>query len=222
MPLQRLVRQSLPTLALSLSSVAFTQEYPVAPPSAAPLPVYDVISIHENKSSSGFISSGPMSMGARGADGYTATNVNVHTLVMNAYEVPPPYIISGLPAWADSIRFDVKAKITDPDIAVLKKLTPEQRRAMLIALLSDRFHLQAHFVSKTLPTYDLVIAKGGPKLKENATFASPDKMAQTPPERRPGSTRLSNSHMTAFGVPISNLAANLSSRVGRKIMIKPA
>jgi uncharacterized protein (TIGR03435 family) len=69
-------------------------------------------------------------------------------------------LITGLPAWADEIRFDINAKVTDPDISALKKLNPEQRRAMLIALLADRFHLRAHVVSKILPTYDLVIAKG--------------------------------------------------------------
>ncbi len=55
--------------------------------------------------------------------------------------------------------------------AALQKLPPkeqsEQRRLMLRALLADRFKLKVHQETKILPLYQLVIAKGGPKLKES-------------------------------------------------------
>ena len=36
---------------------------------------------------------------------------------------------------------------------------------MLQLLLSDRFHMKVHKEKRDMPVYDLVIAKGGPKLK---------------------------------------------------------
>ncbi|HEY4379328.1 MAG TPA: M56 family metallopeptidase [Acidobacteriaceae bacterium] len=205
---------------VKLTSVVLVQDPPVAPTSDSAPPVYDVVSVRENKSSAGPMGSGPMSIGPRGADGYAAINVSIKTLVMNAYDVPPPYLITGFPRWADEVHFDLNAKVTNPDVAALKKLTEGQRRAMLQTILSDRFHIRAHIVSKTLPTYDLVIAKGGPKLTENIAFADPDKVSQLPRDRRPGSMRLSQGHMVAFGIPASNLAANLSSQVGRHVTDK--
>jgi uncharacterized protein (TIGR03435 family) len=35
---------------------------------------------------------------------------------------------------------------------------------MIIPLLADRFHLKAHLEPKIVPVYDLVVARGGPKL----------------------------------------------------------
>jgi uncharacterized protein (TIGR03435 family) len=37
----------------------------------------------------------------------------------------------------------------------------------MAAILEDRFHLKAHAVTKTLPVYDLVAAKGGPRFSES-------------------------------------------------------
>jgi len=181
-------------------------------------PLFDVVSIHENKTGSNSVS-------IRNGDGsFIATNISLTNLLMNAYHIRPE-LISGLPGWANSTRFDVNAKISDPDIAALKKRTSEQRRAesqaQTLALLTDRFHLEAHIETKTLPTYDLVIAKGGLKIKENAappaTTLDPSASPSTP---KPGSFRISNSEMTAVGVPISNLAGNLAFRVERNVIDK--
>src|SRR6185437_6796562 len=124
------------------------------------LPVLDVVAIHENKSLSG-------NMSIRwGGDAFVATNTNLTSLLMNAYNIRED-LMSNLPAWAGSVHFDVNAKISDPDTDALKNLSREQRRAMILALLTDRFHLRTHVVTKTLPVYDLVLAKAGSKLKED-------------------------------------------------------
>jgi uncharacterized protein (TIGR03435 family) len=39
---------------------------------------------------------------------------------------------------------------------------------MLQAVLADRFHLKVHSETRVVPTYDLVLAKDGPKIKEVA------------------------------------------------------
>jgi uncharacterized protein (TIGR03435 family) len=58
----------------------------------------------------------------------------------------------------DEQRFDLVAKIP-------QGATKEQFRAMMRALLVERFHLRAHIVSKEFPVFELTVAKGGPKLK---------------------------------------------------------
>ena len=63
------------------------------------------------------------------------------------------------PKWLDSERFDIVAKIP-------KGTTKEQFQLMLQNLLAERFKLTVHHETKELPKYALVVAKGGPKLKE--------------------------------------------------------
>ena len=74
------------------------------------------------------------------------------------------YQISG-PEWIASERFDIAAKL--PDGAAR-----EQIRGMVQALLLDRFQLKAHRDKKEFPVYALVVAKGGPKMKESAPDAA--------------------------------------------------
>jgi uncharacterized protein (TIGR03435 family) len=69
-----------------------------------------------------------------------------------------PYQVSG-PDWMKTQRFDILAKI--PEGA-----TKEQVPEMLQALLEERFKLKVHRENREQAVYGLVVAKGGPKLKE--------------------------------------------------------
>ena len=204
-------------LAASLLAPCLFAQQPQTTAATATPPTYDVVSIHENKSGSN-----GMSVRGGGAS-FVATNINLTTLLMNAYGIRSD-LMSGLPGWANSTHFDINAKISDPDIAALKNLSREQRQAMMVTFLQDRFHLRAHIETKTLPVYDLVIAKGGPKLKENTALPSqpPDAPGsdKAPANMKPGSMMISNSQMTAVGIPTSNLAANLAFRVQRNVIDK--
>ena len=81
--------------------------------------------------------------------------------------------MTGLPDWAKSDRFTVLAKMNDAQTAEFAKLSKdekEQRReVMLLALLADRFKLQVHRETRQVLAYELVVAKGGPKMTEGAT-----------------------------------------------------
>ncbi|MGA1984596.1 MAG: TIGR03435 family protein [Acidobacteriaceae bacterium] len=76
--------------------------------------------------------------------------------------------IVGGPAWLKSDVYDFEAKIDDATVAAMQAMTPAQRvqetRLMEQALLADRFGLKAHFETREMPEYALVVAKGGPKL----------------------------------------------------------
>lgn len=63
-------------------------------------------------------------------------------------------------------RFDIDAKVASGDIAAFNKLGRDDQYHMLRALLAERFRLRAHTEQRELAVYDIVIAKGGPKLKQ--------------------------------------------------------
>jgi len=103
------------------------------------------------------------------------TDMPLRVLIMRAYDVQS-FQVSG-PAWMDSQRFDVIANV--PDGA-----TKEDVRIMLQNLLAERFKLKLHKGSKEAPTYELVVAKGGTKIKEaTRTAAMP---AEDAGDSRPG------------------------------------
>lgn len=83
------------------------------------------------------------------------SNVTLKMLLAKAYNVKE-HQISG-PDWINSERYDVVAKIPDD--------TPkDQVPLMLQALLTERFQMKSHRETKVMPVYELVVAKGGPKL----------------------------------------------------------
>jgi uncharacterized protein (TIGR03435 family) len=61
------------------------------------------------------------------------------------------------PAWLHTTRYDIIATTAAPE-------SRSAQLAMLRALLTDRFKLAFHRESKTVPVYELVAGKSGPKL----------------------------------------------------------
>jgi uncharacterized protein (TIGR03435 family) len=76
--------------------------------------------------------------------------------------------VLGGPGWIDTNPYVIDGKIPDALFAERQEMTPEQRRnqtcLMWQALLADRFKLKVHFETRVMPIYELVVAKGGPKL----------------------------------------------------------
>ena len=66
------------------------------------------------------------------------------------------------------------------------------------SLLADRFKLKSHFETREMPAYDLVIAKGGPKLKEN-------------PEPGKAMVAVGASMIRGTAIPLHNLLEGLES-----------
>ncbi len=87
---------------------------------------------------------------------------------MNYYQVMAP-------DWMYADKFDVIAKVP-------AGTTKEQFAIMLQNMLIDRFELVTHHESKEISTYDLVVAKNGPKFKESVDWpaAKEDPAPQRP------------------------------------------
>jgi len=206
------VRLDMSKVLLSLALLASLGYRPnaVAQQPAPTLPVYDIVVVKPNNS----LSHG-MSMDMDEAT-LRAQNVSLKHLLVNAYGIREG-LMFGLPGWANSSRFDVTAKVSDPDLKTLRSLSRQQRQAMIAALLADRFHLKMHTEIKTLPVYELVIAKGGPKLK---TTILPPPGAENSDPLGYGNWDVHGTAMTATGVTLSDLAMNLTFPLDRTVINK--
>ena len=81
--------------------------------------------------------------------------------------------ISNRPDWLGMDRFDITAKV--PGGA-----TKEQVTQMMVSLLKERFHFAYHLDKKDFDAYDLVVAKGGSKLKDAEPADGPPPPAPVP------------------------------------------
>jgi uncharacterized protein (TIGR03435 family) len=175
------------------------------------MPVYDIVSIRPNHS----FADG-MTMDLDKASTLRAENVSLKQLMVNAYGVRDA-LMFGLPGWADSLRFDITAKVSDPDVKTLSNLSTQQREAMLAAILVDRFHLKVHTEIETLPVYELIVAKGGLKLKK-AVIPLADSGGSDP--LRLGTISVNATEIDASGITLSDVAMNLGLQLDRSVIDK--
>jgi len=139
--------------SLELTSTTGFAQAPAQSKTAAVAP-FDVASIKANRSGSGSVS-------MRTSHGrLTVSNVTVRMLIQSGFHVKDSQI-SGGPAWLETERYDIVAKTERTDISdddLWRSLQP---------LLVDRFRLRFHRETKQLPVYLLIVAKGGPRLKNH-------------------------------------------------------
>lgn len=111
------------------------------------------------------------------------TNTSLAQIVARAWDVKNYQVTA--PDWLNQERFDIEAKI--PEGA-----TKEQVNIMLQNLLTERFHMVVQRGTKEFQGYELVVAKGGPKLRdaspEDAAFdqSQPRPFGPPPPPPPPG------------------------------------
>jgi uncharacterized protein (TIGR03435 family) len=146
-------------------------------------------------------------------------------LLRSAY--PDAVDIVGVPDWANgAVRYDVEAKGAE-------NATYDQLHAMLRSMLVERFHLAAHRETHNLPTYNLMVARDdgrlGPDLRKYPGdckgLADAARAGRPRPELPPPSNGASacgmmftGQRILAGGIPMANLAANLTSLAGRTVI----
>jgi uncharacterized protein (TIGR03435 family) len=132
-------------------------------------PTYDVVSVKKNTSDT-FFSSGS---NERPDGSFTSLNIPVTSLIARGYPDNMPTSVdqlTGLPAWAGvrGERYDIIAKSS-----LSRPATAAERRAMIRALLADRFKLATHMENREQETYDLVFARGDHRLGPNIKPSKP-------------------------------------------------
>lgn len=101
--------------------------------------------------------------------------MSLKELIVAAYKVKPYQVTC--PDWMATARYDIVARMPEGS-------NKEDAAAMLKALLEERFKLQAHTDSQERPVLALVVAKGGPKLKDSPAPAAIDETAPLKPGER--------------------------------------
>ena len=192
----------------------------------AHLPQFDVVSIKPHKDEGM-----QMRVGMRLLpDGFNADGMPLEILLRNAFDLSSDRILNQ-PEWVKSSRYDIAAKVAAEDAPKLKGLDFQQRWAMLVPVFQDRFGLKFHHETKEMEVYTLVVAKGGPKLKE----ATPEELADTAPPPRPdgagGPPSLRKGQMMMRGSPqgmtletraatMTTLVRMLTQQIGSTIVDK--
>ena len=191
---------------------------------AAPSPAFDVAAIKQNKSGeTGGRLGGPPSR-------FTATNVPVRQFIVYAYDVRD-FQIEGGPDWIRTDRFDVNARAEGN--FPITATGPDVRRAMVRALLEDRFRLAVHRTTREMPIYALVTAKADkspgplmhPSTTDCAALISAAARGQAPPSPplTPDGTRdcaiaLLSGRLEAGTQPLTQFAATLSQLLQRVVV----
>jgi len=107
----------------------------------------------------------PDESGSSGEDGRNGLlkmwNVSLKRCIRYAYKIPEERILAG-PKWIGEAGYDIAAKADYP-------AGEPELLLMLQPLLADRFRLQLHHETRTVPGYSLTLAKGGIK----ATLSDP-------------------------------------------------
>ena len=144
----------------------------------------------------------------RSGDRVTMHNTQLGNMVNYAYHLNQPYELAGsldLPAgwnW-----YDVEAKVEGSP-------TDDEVRLMFQTLLEDRFHLKVHRETREMAVYELVAAKGGPKLTPSVEDS---KVAIDGRPLRKGShgtfLGVDGAHLIGKGVTLAQLASDLARSV---------
>jgi uncharacterized protein (TIGR03435 family) len=130
-------------------------------------------------------------------DGLILRNISLGEMIEWAYELQHSQL-SG-PGVLENHRYDVRTRTAEPELDATLRL-------MLRDLLATRFNLKLHREQKQTSVYELLIAKGGPKLPPDKTSKLP---ASYPRERFPrvvdGSFVFTNTSMPEFAQQLTEL-----------------
>jgi uncharacterized protein (TIGR03435 family) len=126
-------------------------------------PSFEIASVRLNKSSDQSHSNIPLGPGdvySSTGGRFTVQGLPLVSYLFFAYKITGDQteaVLSQLPGWATTDRFDIEAK-TDGDPA---KDTKDQMRLMMQSLLADRFGLKARYETRQVPVFVLTLAKPG-------------------------------------------------------------
>lgn len=160
--------------------------------------------------------------GTRDPEQVTWSYATLKGVLMKAYDVKA-YQVSG-PGWLDTERYDIAAKVP-------AGATKDQVNEMWQNLLAERFGVTLHHQSRQFQVDELVVAKGGPKLRESveddANAEGPPKMDKDGKLSSPGMVNLLTNgpngvsvHSMAKAQPLSRLTAMLGNQLKRPVVDK--
>ncbi|HWB33684.1 MAG TPA: TIGR03435 family protein [Acidobacteriaceae bacterium] len=190
--------------------------------SGQPVPTFDVATIKPVDSKNPLPPSVTIS-----PDRFQATSMTLRDLIKIAWNLNygADEQIAGGPDWVALARFDLDAKEDAAVTMRIESLPTQQQgdevRNMLRELLTARFHLKLHHETRNLPVYELVIAKGGPRLLPAAALPPLGKKDDTAEKSRRWIRFAGVGQLESYGADISTLVTALSMQpeIGGRLIL---
>jgi uncharacterized protein (TIGR03435 family) len=172
----------LVALLITLGVICSHAQSPTSTTPATDHPTFDAVSVKPGNSAEP-----GMRIQFQPGGRFVATNTPLRNLIILAYQLPISAgreAIIGAPNWVDTERYNIEAKAEAEG-----NPTGEQNRAMVQSLLADRFKLAAHWETRQLPIYALVLSKAGkagpqlvPHAADNSTCRDLKAQPLAPPQ----------------------------------------
>jgi uncharacterized protein (TIGR03435 family) len=160
-------------------------------------PSFEVASIRPVSSTSSGGEGGSRSQIESGAGTLTMRNIDLSEMIQWAYRLEH-YQLTGR-SILEGQRYDVRAKAGD-------RVSDGTLRLMLQVLLAARFKLQLHSEQKNTSVYELLVAKGGPRLpKDKSGFLPPIYSKESFPRVVEGSFVFRNVSLGEFAQQLTEL-----------------
>src|SRR5215471_9133231 len=188
-------------------------------------------------------SSGPMDFSgfqAQRGGRFRVAGVNLKTLITYAYRLRDDQIIGG-PDWTSSDLWEITAKAAEGSVPLVPKTfdpaVPDTMAQMVQALIEERFGLKLRRENRELPTYELLVSNGGPKIQRsddqtppipaeptNEPAAPTGRQRAGPPTSPRGTLSIFNTPFSAIwqgkAVPLSDLVGGLAVQLRRAVVDK--
>jgi uncharacterized protein (TIGR03435 family) len=201
-----------------------------AAPAYVPTMTFDVASVHATQPAASYtltMTDNPHSSMLR------LQNFDLFNILTNAYGIAN-YQLVGVPDnWPTPAMFTIVAKSDAEMDAKLAKLSMEDARLekqhALQTLLAERFKLQAHWETRESEVYNLVVVKGGHKLRPAGSMPPMDAEKKWMGVEADGQPKVFPIHQQCdwpecsyFGhsCPVDQLISDLSAQFGRAVIDK--
>jgi uncharacterized protein (TIGR03435 family) len=204
LPLHSAAPALLCTYVLLLAFLAHVSAHAQQPTTTSKLPAFEVATVRPSR---------PDDRGRRlrtSADRITIENFSLKELIVYAWNLKDNSQVLDGPDWLDKSHFDIAAVASEAEVTKLRTLSADDQRQqwseILQPLLAERFQLSVRPGTQTMPVYELVVAKAGPKLKP----ASASDGAQN--------TLWDNGRLTWTATSMESLAYYLTRIEGRVVL----
>jgi uncharacterized protein (TIGR03435 family) len=156
---------------------------------------------------------------------FEATNLPIKALLQIAYGFDAP--VDGAPDWATNTMYNIQARSDEAADARLAKLTDNEvrleKRNAIRMLLAERLDLKTHLETRNSSIYNLVVDKGGVKMKV-VPPPPPPANGEAPPPPPPADVKAHGSqHGLEFvgsNAPMRAISGALSSMVEAPVVDK--
>ena len=164
-------------------------------------PEFAVISIKQNKSDT-------KPEFRFNADGISARKYTPLWLLVSAYDMIEERRIINWPSWMLSDYYDVDAKVDEADVPSFAHLSTTDKLLLMRQFFTGRFNLKFHWETRDFKIFELVVAKGGPKL-------GPPR----PLDLEPLPHTLGRWHMTFEAVTMAEFCRNILSTEAQALVV---